>query len=85
MAAFATHADLVARWRPLSSDEINRATVLLGDASEELRVRAPGIDARITAYKTDPTDVTGLNPDIAKRIVCAMVKRVMLAGSSAKG
>ena len=37
MAAYATVADVEARWRPLSADEAVRADALLEDASQILR------------------------------------------------
>lgn len=48
-AAFADHADVASRWRPLDTAEQERATVRLGDASSLLRTLVPGIDQRIQA------------------------------------
>lgn len=78
MTAFATHAELAARWRPLSSDERERATVLIQDASDEIRQRFPDIDARIEAYSDNPA--TGINPRLVARVCCAMVKRALTGG-----
>lgn len=66
MAAFATVEDLEARWRTLSTDEQAVATVLLDDASAMIRATCP-----------DATDA-----DILKLVVCAMVKRAMLAADA---
>lgn len=74
---FATHSDLSARWRALSTAEQARATVLLGDASAIIRSMSPGIDAEITAGTVDP--------DVPKAIVCSMVKRVMQGPSDLDG
>jgi hypothetical protein len=52
MADLATVADVVARWRPLSTAEVNLATILVGDASRMIRRRWSDIDTRIAA---DPT------------------------------
>jgi len=76
MDPFATTTDLEARWRPLSPDEQDRASVLLGDASAILRSEVPDIDTRITA------DPPTLDPDIPTMIVCAMVKRAMIVGDA---
>jgi len=66
---FATPDDLVARWRPLTGPERDRATVLLADASALIRSLAAGIDAKITAGTMDPL--------VPKAVACAMVKRQM--------
>lgn len=68
---FADSGDLQARWRTLTSDEIDRADVLLGDASNMVRERWPDVDARIEAG--------ALMADTALRIVVSMVKRAMIA------
>lgn len=74
MAAFATHSDLAARWRSLSTGEQTRATTLLGDASAELRALDNTIDQRIE------DDL--LDADIPKRVVCQMVKRAMIGDAN---
>ena len=63
-AAFATDEDLEVRWRPLTDDEIERANVFLEDASDMIRV----------AY-----DTSRIPSSTLKRVVCAMVKRAMMA------
>lgn len=83
MVAFATHEELAARWRPLSSAEQDRARVLLEDASAEIRETAKGIDARIASFEDD--EATGINPLIVKRVACQMVKRVMTGGVEREG
>ena len=77
--AFATATDVESRWRPLSVAEKATATTLLGDASAILRAECSDVDARLAA--TPPT----LDADIPKMIVCAMVKRAMLAGVDVEG
>lgn len=64
MTAYATAADLEARWRGLSPDEETIAEVLLGDA-------AVIIDAAV--------DTTGISADILKIVSCDMVRRCMSA------
>lgn len=68
---FAVADDLAARWRPLTPAEEAQATVLLGDASQLILDE----DRRgVLADLVDPASTTLV------RIVCAMVKRAMLAG-----
>lgn len=69
MTAFATAADVVGRWRPLTAAEEAQAEVLLDDASDLIRFRVPDVDARIAAGDLPAT--------IAKQVAVAMVKRVM--------
>lgn len=68
---FATVGDLEARWRPLVDAEFDVAETLLGDASQMVRERWPDVDARIAEGSLSALTLT--------RIVCAMVKRAMLA------
>lgn len=68
---FATHADVEARWRPLSADEQAVADQLLADASDMIRERWSDVDARVTAGS--------LTAETLRRIVSQMVKRAMLA------
>lgn len=74
MAAFATVDDLEARWRTLSSAEKSRAVVLLDDASAMIRASAAGIDERISDGDLDA--------GVPLLVVCAMVKRAMLAAEA---
>ena len=69
---FADADDLAARWRPLSVTEAAKATVLLTDASQ--------IILNEDRYDT-LADLTTPTLTLV-RIVCAMVKRAMLAGST---
>lgn len=68
---FADSSDLQARWRTLTSEEVDRADVLLADASNMIRDRWPDVDARIAAGS--------LLADSLKRVVCNMVKVAMLS------
>ncbi|AKJ72284.1 Gp19/Gp15/Gp42 family protein [Gordonia phage GMA4] len=65
MADFATTTDLVDRWRPMDSTELNRAAVLLGDASEMLANRYPALVGNAAGAGA------------ARMVVCAMVRRAM--------
>lgn len=63
-------ADLVARWRPLSSAELVNAQAFLDDAWEELLVRVPSIESRLASGD--------LRPGLVVKTVIAAVKAVML-------
>jgi hypothetical protein len=77
MTPFATTDDLAARWRPLTAAEEARAEVLIADASSMIRRLYPDIDERIAAGAIMLEDIVP--------IVCAMVKRVMLAPADLDG
>ncbi|MCT6899799.1 MAG: phage Gp19/Gp15/Gp42 family protein [Bifidobacterium sp.] len=68
-APFASSDDLKARWPDLSNTEV--AETLLSDASQLIRDTCPG-----WAHASEAT---------LKAIVCAMVKRAMIAGSDNAG
>jgi hypothetical protein len=71
--AFATPADVVARWKPLTPEETTRAEALLEDASQQiLDEDQHGILGDLTA----PTLTL-------KKITCAMVIRAMASGVEA--
>ncbi|BDZ40819.1 hypothetical protein GCM10025865_01180 [Paraoerskovia sediminicola] len=70
---FATPAQLASRWRPLSTDEEARATVLLSDASDQILAE----DRHGTLDGLDsPTP-------ILEQVACAMVQRAMESGPGA--
>ncbi len=71
MAAFATADDLGNRWKEFDGAEANRANTLLADASLLLRQWFPDLDARIESGSLDV--------GIPLMVVCAMVKRAMIA------
>lgn len=73
---FATTADLVKRWRPLTAAEEITARELLDDASAEIRALRRGIDALLIVVP--PATEPEIDPQVVKRVVCAMVKRSML-------
>jgi len=74
---FAVPADLVPRWRTLTSQEEAQAQVLLGDASNKIITEYPL--ARI-ADDEDEEDLAQ-RTHMLKRIVCGMVKRAMMTPS----
>ena len=63
--AFATVADLEARWRPLTDTERQRAQTLLEDASDVIKAEFP-------LWKSLP-------PIRLRRLSCSIVKRALLA------
>ena len=71
MAAFATTAELAAYWRPLTPEEVTRATALLDTASDRLRLmyRPADLDDKVT----DDT----LYGSAVKNTVLESVKRAM--------
>jgi len=76
-APFAEVDDLESRWRTLTESQRATAEVLLADASNlilsECRVA--------NVVDDDDEDELEIRTDTLKRIVCAMVKRAMLAPS----
>jgi hypothetical protein len=82
---FANVSDLEDRWRPLTPEEEDRASVLLDDASADIRLAAPSVDQRIADFIADPTSTGALDPIIPMAVACAMVKRVMIGGSDLDG
>lgn len=73
--ALATVDDLEDMWRPLQPDEVDRASGLLLRASALLRQAAPHVDARITQFNDDPTNVQALDPLLVATVVATIVKR----------
>lgn len=71
MANPATTADLVARWRPLSTQETTNGTTFLADAWRMLRKRIPTLEADITA------DTSGDLAAEVVRVEATAVLRVM--------
>ena len=72
--AFATTDDLVARWRPLSQADLDRAEVLLDDAAWWLGVWFSEFGDLVALAAADAELAMGL-----KILSCAMVKRAMTA------
>lgn len=68
--AFATIADIEVRWRTLTADEQDRATVLLDDATAML----------FELVQVDESDDQQL--DLLRIVCCNMVVRSMVASSS---
>lgn len=77
--SYATVADLESRWRPLSADEKQLAEVLLEDASTLIRAEVPGIVGRLLE------EPPAIDQELLRVVVCAIVKRAMLAGANGDG
>jgi hypothetical protein len=74
---FATADDVAARWRPLSSDEQDRADLLASDASALIRARYADVDARVASGDLDGQTVT--------IVVAGMVRRAMIGAAAGDG
>lgn len=72
MANLAEIVDVESNWRPLRGQESVLAETLLTTASAALRIRLPGLDARIIA---DPTLA-----DLVRGVVAQAVVRVLRGG-----
>jgi hypothetical protein len=56
----ATPADVEARWRPLSDEESMVAETLIQDVSDQLRLRLPDVDDRISGGDLTASSVAGV-------------------------
>lgn len=72
LETFATVDDLKARWSGLSltDDEVEKTQTLLADASAHIRVRCKQAGVDIASFDEDMKNE-------AKRITCAVVRRIM--------
>ncbi|MEV4155415.1 Gp19/Gp15/Gp42 family protein [Nocardia salmonicida] len=78
--AFATSADLVERWKPLSQAEEARATTLLGDAAWWMKVWFKEFGDLVVLAAADPELAEGL-----EILSCSMVKRAMTSAGDGVG
>ncbi|WP_280317295.1 Gp19/Gp15/Gp42 family protein [Nocardia wallacei] len=79
--AYATPADVAARWRALSQAEQDRAIVLLDDAAWWLNVWFKEYTSDLTALAADNEELAeGL-----KILSCSMVRRALAAGGGIEG
>lgn len=67
----ATFQDVADRWRPLTTEEQAKVTLLLADAWALIKLRIPGIEARLGAIP--PT----LDVNLVIMVQAAMVMRMM--------
>lgn len=76
-SAFATVADLAAEWRPLGPEESERANALLEYASAKLRRELARAGREVDGEDRDQAV-------LLRSTCCAMVRRVMAAGTGAE-
>jgi hypothetical protein len=75
---FAQAADVEVLFRTLSATEIALADRLLRMASNMIRQKVPGIDARLAAFAAPNTGISQpLDPDIATDVTATVVARAM--------
>lgn len=67
----------VALLRPLSQAETQYVNQLCGQASTLLRAELPAVDARIAAYRANPADANGINPDLVAIVLGEVIKRYL--------
>lgn len=67
--------DLIARWRPLSQDEQDKATVFLSDVENALHVyahdRGKDLDTLLSEYEPRASLYTAIVCDVVKRELCS--------------
>lgn len=59
-AVYATTQELAAYWRPLTTEEISRANVLLAKVSAEMRIMASGIGHDLDAEISENEDLAAM-------------------------
>lgn len=69
--------DLIARWKPLTTEEIDKANVFIGDVENYLHVYAHDRGYNLDAMLSDPPERT----ELYKAVVCDVVKREMISSS----
>ena len=69
--------DLIARWRTLTSEEIDKATVFIGDVENALHVYAADRGYDLDEMLENPAERT----ELYKAVVCDIVKREMVSCS----
>lgn len=69
--------DLIARWRPLTTEEIDKATVFISDAENYLHVYAHDRGYDLDEMLDDPPE----RADLYTAVICDVVKREMLSST----
>lgn len=72
--SYVTVNDLISRWRTLTSDEINKATIFISDCESALHVYADRKGVNLDAKLTDANYL-----QLYKAVVCDIVKRELCA------
>lgn len=78
MSAFATTQDLIDLWRPLTTEEEDRAENLLIIVSDELRLRANDVGKDLDQMIED----TPALASVARSVTCDVVARVLMTSTS---
>ena len=69
--------DLIARWRPLTPEEIDKAPVFISDAENYLHVYAHDRGYDLDGMLEDPPE----RADLYTAVICDVVKREMLSST----
>ena len=77
MSAFATTQDLIDLWRPLTTEEEDRAENLLIIVSDELRLRANDVGKDLD----EMIEATPALASIAKSVTCDVVARTLMTST----
>lgn len=83
MANPATTADIVARWRPLATEETNVATTRLDDAWRKLKKDIPGLEARMDGDADLTADVVRVLADSVIRLLQSAERGGLKRGTTA--
>lgn len=77
MSAFATTQDLIDLWRPLTTEEEDRAENLLIIVSDELRLRANDVGKDLD----EMIEATPALANVAKSVTCDVVARTLMTST----
>ena len=77
MSAFATTQDLIDLWRPLTTEEEDRAENLLIIVSDELRLRANDVGKDLD----EMIEATPALANVAKSVTCDVVARMLMTST----
>ena len=77
MSAFATTQDLIDLWRPLTTEEEDRAENLLIIVSDELRLRANDVGKDLD----EMIEATPALANVAKAVTCDVVARMLMTST----
>lgn len=77
MKAYATLNDLTTLWRPLQTEEVERAKAYLDIVSNELRLRADNYGKDLDKMIEDRPILS----DVAKSVTCDIVARILMTST----
>lgn len=77
MSAFATTQDLIDLWRPLTTEEEDRAENLLIIVSDELRLRANDVGKDLD----EMIEATPALANVVKSVTCDVVARILMTST----